>query len=140
MGQLQGKDINIYVRESGTTGSFLKLVCETSSGIDIATNTTTTVTKCASYTSTSEPTVTLNVDGVVETSPTGSEISFEQLLSYIVNGTLVDVKYESPVSSGTDFYVAGTAYLTALSLTAPAEGLASFTGTITITGTVDITA
>ena len=139
MGQIQGKDLNVYIRESGTTGSYLKLVCETTSGMEISTNVSTTVTKCASYSSVGEPTVTLSVDGVVETAPTGSEIGFETLLSYIVNNTLVDVKYEDPAGAGTNFYMAGTAYLSALSISAPAEGLATFTGTITITGTVDIT-
>jgi len=139
MAQLNGKDLNLYVRENGSTGAYKKMVCETNSGVEISTSTTETVTKCATYSSTSTPSFTFPIDAVLETAPSATEVSFEECLSYIFNSTLLDVKFENPVGSGTNFFIQGTARISALSISAPAEGLVSFTGTLTGTGTFDIT-
>ncbi|HEX4875141.1 MAG TPA: hypothetical protein VFV31_00620 [Chitinophagaceae bacterium] len=139
MASILGSAVTLQLRESGTTGSYLTLVCETSSGMDGTASVTTTVTKCSTVQSVATPAYSFTFDGIVETAPSGSQVSYEQLLAWFGANTLLDFKRENPVASGTNFYLQGTGYLSALSEAAPAEGNVTFTGTLVATGTVDLT-
>ena len=82
MGPINGKDVSLKLRESGTTGSYLNLVCETSNIMDASANVTTTVTKCSTLQAVAAPVYNFSVDAIVETAPSGSEVSYEQVLSW----------------------------------------------------------
>lgn len=138
MGQILGKDITMGLRENGTTGSYLSLVCETTNSMDASANVTAVVTKCSTLQSVAPPTYNFSVDGITETAPTGSQVSYEQLLSWFNVNTLLDFKRENPAASGTNFYQQGTCYISALSDAAPAEGYMSFSVTFAVTGNLDI--
>lgn len=137
MGQINGKDVLLKLRESGTTGSYLHLVCETSNTMDASANVTTTVTKCSTLQAVASPVYNFSVDAIVETAPSGSEVSYEQVLSWFNGNTKLDFKREYP-SGGADFYQQGACYISSLSDAAPAEGYMTFKVSFAVTGTLDI--
>lgn len=137
MGQILGSAVKLQLRESGTTGSYLQLICETENSMDATANVTTTVTKCSTIQSVSPPVYNFNFDAVAETSPSATQVSYEQMLSWFNGNTLLDFKRESP-SGGADFYQQGSCYISALSDAAPAEGAFTFSGTVAVTGTIDL--
>ena len=137
MGQILGKDVTMGLRENGTTGSYLSLICETNNAMDASANVTTTVTKCGTIQSVAPPVYNFSVDGITETAPSGSQVSYEQLLSWFNGNTLLDFKRENP-SGGANFYQQGTCYISALSDALPAEGEMTFSVTFAVTGNLDI--
>lgn len=139
MGQIQGTSVSLQLRENGTTGSHLNVVCETTSSLSGSASVTTAVTKCNTITSVSAPTVTFSVEGVAETSPGAGQVSITDLLSWFQGNTLLDIIYEDPEGSGTNFYVSGSGYMTEFGITSPAEGAVTFTASFQLTGTIDVT-
>ena len=101
-------------------------------------NVTTTVTKCGTDTAVSNPVYTFSIDGIAETAPSAGQASIEQLLSWFNNKTLLDVIYQDPEGTGTNFHIEGDGYFTEFNITAPAEGSVSFTASLQLTGAVDI--
>lgn len=139
MGQIQGKGITLQLRENGTTGSYLNVICETTSSLSGSASVTTAVTKCNTITSVASPTFTFAVEGIAETGPTSGQVSLEILLSWFHANTLLDIKYEDPEDSGVNFYVQGTGYMTEFGINSPAEGAVTFTASFQLTGSVDLT-
>lgn len=135
---LNGNDVNFYAREDGTTGSFLKLVCETQTDLQYTRSQTETATKCGIKRSKGPLGWTIPIAGIVKTDASASEVSYEQLQAWMVNGTDIEVKIESPTGTGTDFYHSGTGFLQDLNLSLPSDGFASFTGTVAGTEEPDI--
>ena len=138
MAQIQGTSVSLQLRENGTTGAYLNVVCETTSSLSGSASVTTAVTKCNTITSVSAPTVTFAVEGVAETSPTAGQVSVENMLGWFQGNTLLDIKYEDPEGGGTNFYVQGTGYMTEFGITSPAEGAVTFTASFQLTGSIDI--
>ena len=139
MAQIQGSSVTLQLRQNGTTGSYSNVVCETTSSLSGSASVSTEVTKCNTYTSVSSPTITFAVEGIAETTPSAGQVSIEQLLSWFNGKNLLDIKYEDPESSGTNFYVQGTGYITEFGITSPTEGNVSFTASFQLTGTIDTT-
>lgn len=137
MGQILGSSVKLQLRESGTTGSYLTLICETENSLDGTANVTTTVTKCSTVQTVSPPVYNFNFDAVADTAPSGTQVSYEQMLAWFNGNTLLDLKRESP-TGGADFHQTITVYVSALSDAAPAEGAFTFSGTLAGTGTMDI--
>jgi hypothetical protein len=138
MGQIQGTSVSLQIRQNGTTGDYLNVVCETTSSLSGSASVTTAVTKCNTITSVSAPTITFAVEGVAETSPSAGQVSVENMLGWFQGNTLLDIKYEDPEGSGTNFYVQGTGYMTEFGITSPAEGAVTFTASFQLTGSIDI--
>jgi hypothetical protein len=138
MAQIQGTSVSLQLRENGTTGAYLNVVCETTSSLSGSASVTTAVTKCNTITSVSAPTVTFAVEGVAETSPSAGQVSVENMLGWFQGNTLLDIKYEDPEGGGTNFYVQGTGYMTEFGITSPAEGAVTFTASFQLTGSIDI--
>jgi len=46
MGQIQGTSVSLQIRQNGTTGDYLNVVCETTSSLSGSASVTTAVTKC----------------------------------------------------------------------------------------------
>ena len=139
MGQIQGTDVTLQLRESGTTGAYLNVVCETNSDMKGSASVKTEVTKCSTLTSVSAPVVSFSVDGIAETAPSAGQVSIETLNTWFMNNTLLDIKYENPEGAGTDFYLQGTCYMTDFGITSPAEGSVGFSASFQMTGTIDTT-
>ena len=139
MAQIQGSTVTLQLRESGTTGSYLNVVCETTSSLSGTTSVSTEVTKCNTLTSVASPTITFSVEGIAETSPSAGQVSLEIMLGWFAAKTLLDIKYEDPEGDGANFYVQGSGYMTEFGITSPSEGNVSFTASFQLTGTIDVT-
>jgi hypothetical protein len=139
MAQIQGTSVTLQLKETSGTGGYLNVVCETTSSLSGSASVTTAVTKCNTITSVSAPTVTFSVEGVAETNPSSGQVSVENMLGWFQGNTLLDIKYEDPEGSGTNFYVQGSGYMTEFGITSPAEGAVTFTASFQLTGSIDIT-
>lgn len=144
MGQIQGSVQNIEI-DFAPTSSYKTLVCLRTSSV----NTTITVnedeTNCGKLTSVGEPGFSFSFDAVCETAPGATQATYKDCLSAVVNKTKVLVRFQNPTvtgaSIGTVYYHQCEAYITDLTLNQDAAGGAyiNFSGTITSTGTLDIT-
>ena len=143
MGQILGSVQNIEVDVAGGS-SYKNLVCLASSSVNTTLDTATDQTNCGTLTSVGEPAVSVDFDAVCETAPTVSQISYEDLLTASVNKTLVTVRVQNPTvvgaSIGTVYYHQFSAYVTSLTLTQATADFIKFSGSLTSTGTIDITA
>jgi hypothetical protein len=139
MAQIQGSSVTMQLRESGTTGGYLNVVCETTSSLSGSASVSTEVTKCNTLTSVASPTITFAVEGIAETVPSAGQVSLEQMLGWFTAKTLLDIKYEDPEGTGVNFYVQGSGYMTEFGITSPSEGNVSFTASFQLTGSIDVT-
>ena len=144
MGQIQGSVQNIEI-DFAPTSTYKTLVCLRTSSV----NTTITVnedeTNCGKLTSVGEPGFSFSFDAVCETAPGATQATYKDCLYAVVNKTKVLVRFQNPTvtgaSIGTVYYHQCEAYITDLTLNQDAAGGAyiNFSGTITSTGTLDIT-
>ena len=141
--QVLGSLQNIEIDVTGGT-SYKNLVCLRTSSVNTTMDATTEQTNCGVLTSPSEPQMSLDFDAICETSPTVSQVSYEDLLSAMVNKTLVAVRVQNPVVSGSSagaaYYHQFSGYITDLTLNQSTTEFINFTGTIQSTGTLDVVA
>lgn len=141
--QVLGSLQNIEIDVTGGT-SYKNLVCLRTSSVNTTMDATTEQTNCGVLTSPSEPQMSLDFDAICETSPTISQVSYEDLLSAMVNKTLVAVRVQNPVVSGSSagaaYYHQFSGYITDLTLNQSTTEFINFTGTIQSTGTLDVVA
>ena len=139
LGSLQNVEIDV------TGGSSYKnLVCLSSSSVNTTLDTATDQTNCGVLTSVGEPSISLDFDAVCEVAPTVSQVSYEDLLAASINKTLISVRVQNPTvtgaSVGTVYYHQFSAYVTSLTLTQATADFIKFSGSLSSTGTIDITA
>jgi hypothetical protein len=143
MAQILGSVQNIDIDVAGGS-SYKTLVCLASSSVNTTLNTTTDQTNCGVLTAVGEPGVSISFDAVCEVSPSVSQVSYNSLLSASVGKTLISVRVQNPTvtgaSVGTIYYHQFSAYVTSLTLTQATADFMKFSGTISSTGTIDITA
>ena len=145
MGQILGTLQNIEIDVAGGS-SYKTLVCLRTSSVSTSATVNEDETNCGVLTSVGEAKFSFDFDAVCETAPGGSSISYKDLLTVLVNKTKITVRFQNPTvtgsSIGTVYYHQCEAYVTDLTLNQDAAGGAyiNFSGTITSTGTLDITA
>jgi uncharacterized protein (UPF0210 family) len=104
---------------------------------------TTEQTNCGVLTSPSEPQMTVDFDAICESAPTVAQVSYEDLLTAMVNKTIVAVRVQNPTISGssvgTVYYHQFTGYITDLTLNQSTTEFINFSGTIQSSGTLDVT-
>ena len=87
--------------------------------------------------------MTIDFDAVCEVSPSVAQVSYNALLTAMVNKTLVAVRVQNPVvtgsSAGAAYYHQFSAYINSLTLTQANTELIKFSGSFTSTGVLDIT-
>lgn len=141
--QVQGSLQNIEIDVAGGS-SYKNLVCLRTSSVNTTLDSTNEQTNCGVLTSVSEPSMSLDFDAICETSPSVSQVSYEDLLSAAVNKTLVSVRVQNPVVSGSSagaaYYHQFSGYITDLTWNQSTTEFINFSGTISSTGTIDITA
>jgi hypothetical protein len=139
LGSLQ--NIEIDITNVGTTG-YKNLVCLRTSSVNTTMDATTEQTNCGVLTSPSEPQMSLDFDAICETSPSVSQISYEDLLTSMVNKTVVAVRVQNPVVSGSSlgaaYYHKFSGYITDLTLNQSTTEFINFSGTIQSTGALDV--
>ena len=141
--QVLGSLQNIEIDVTGGT-SYKNLVCLRTSSVNTTMDATTEQTNCGVLTSPSEPQMSLDFDAICETSPSIAQVSYEDLLSAMVNKTLVAVRVQNPTvtgsSVGTAYYHAFSGYITDLTLNQSTTEFINFSGTIQSTGALDVVA
>jgi hypothetical protein len=135
MGQILGQtqDLKINLTNSGNQADFLTLVCIRNFSVNNELATTSEETNCGTKTSVGNAAVTVDFDAICETSPTTTQISYDDLLQALHSKTLVAVE----VSSASYSHVFA-AYVTSLSLAQEAGAYISFTGTLTSDGMINV--
>ena len=147
MAQILGSAQQVGIDTAGGT-SFKPLVCMRTSSVNTTMDATTEQTNCGVLTSPSEPQMSLDFDAICETEsatkPTGlaPAISYKELLTAMVNKTLVSVQVQNPVVSGSSagayYYHEFVGYITDLTLNQASAEFMNFSGTIQSSGALDI--
>lgn len=120
------------------------LVCVSTGSLDGSADITTEDTDCGLFTSPGNVSYTLTADAICESSPTATQITYQDLLTPFNNKTQIKVRVQSPVlgaqAIGTVYYHQFSAYVSALNLSKPsASGYISFSVTLVSDGAIDIT-
>jgi len=143
MGQIQGSLQNIEIDVTGGS-SYLNLVCLRTSSVNSTVDSTTDQTNCGVLTAVGFPQMSLDFDAICETAPTVSQVSYSSLLTAFANKTLVSVRVQNPVVSGSSagaaYYHQFYGYITSLTLNQSTTEFINFSGTIASTGNIDTTA
>ena len=142
MAQIQGSTQNVEIDVTGGS-TFVRLVCLRTSSVNTTMDATTEQTNCGVLTSPSEPQMSLDFDAICETAPSVSQISYEDLLTAMVAKTLISVRVQSPVFSGSSYgavyYHQFSGYITDLTMNQSTTEFINFSGTIQSTGALDVT-
>ncbi len=143
MAQILGSTQNVEIDVAGGT-SYKNLVCLRTSSVNTTMDATTEQTNCGVLTSPSEPQMSLDFDAICETAPSIAQISYEDLLGAMVNKTLVNVRVQNPVvtgsSVGTVYYHQFLGYITDLTMNQSSTEFINFSGTIQSSGGLDVSA
>ena len=142
MGQILGSLQNVEIDVAGGS-SYKNLVCLRTSSVNTTVDSTTEQTNCGPLTSVADATMSIDFDAICEVSPTGSQISYEDLLAAMVGKTLIAIRVQNPVVSGSSagaaYYHQFLGYVTSLTLNQSTTEFINFSGTVTSTGIVDVT-
>jgi hypothetical protein len=140
--QILGSLQNVEIDVTGLT-SYKTLVCLRTSSVNTTVDSTTEQTNCGPMTSVADATMTLDFDAICEVSPSGQQISYEDLITVMKLKTAVNVRVQSPAftgsSAGAVYYHQFLGYITSLTLNQSTTEFINFSGTITSTGDVDVT-
>lgn len=143
MGQIQGSLQNVEIDVAGGS-SYKSLVCLRTSSVNTTMDSTSEQTNCGVLTSVSEPQMSVDFDAICEVAPSVSQVSYEDLLSAMVAKTLVTVRVQNPTvtgaSTGAAYYHQFSGYITDLTLNQSTTEFINFSGSISSSGTLDITA
>jgi len=140
--EIGGKFINLRVRENGSDAAFKTLVCTESSQFQITTEVTTKKTNCGPKTSVSDPDAVASGTAVQNIVPTGSEVSYQDVVQWIKDGQKLDYNYYNEedtangITEGEAIEHIGSGFFTEVTYNAaadPNEG-ATFDWTFTTTG------
>lgn len=143
MAQIQSNLQTIEIDVLGGT-AYKSLVCVSTGSLEGSADSTTEDTDCGSFTSVGSVTYTINADAICETSPTVSQVTYQDLLPKFNSKSLVSVRWQNPVfsttSAGTVYYHQFNAYITSLTMNKPsASGYVSFSVTLESSGSIDVT-
>jgi len=111
--------------------NYSTLVCLTSTGTNMTRDVTSTETFCGISVSLGNLQVTIPFAAICESAPTAAQVTYN-------NGTLLYWRIYNG-TSGSLFFTAGQAYVTSLDLTGDAGATLTFSGELTMTGTLDTT-
>jgi hypothetical protein len=139
--QILGSLQNVEIDVAGGS-SYKNLVCLRTSSVNTTVDSTTEQTNCGPMTSVADATMSMDFDAVCEVAPTIAQISYEDLLTAMVGKTVVAVRVQNPVvsgsSAGATYYHQFLGYITSLTLNQSTTEYINFSGTITSTGIVDV--
>lgn len=134
---LQSSAAPFYLSPNGST--YYMIVCKTGIRFNAKSDTNVEKTDCGPITGISDPDWSFSFDGVVNLTPDiGSAFSYEQILYWKMNNTLLYARWNYPDSAGTDFKHEGQIYITDLTGEVRQGNAMNFTITCTGTGTLTI--
>jgi hypothetical protein len=147
MAQILGTNQKVEIDVTGAGTTWQSLVCLRNSSVDTTNDVTQEQTNCGVLSAVGEPSMALNFDAICETVVTAGAngtVSYKALLDAIKNKTLVRVRVQSPVSSGSSagafYHHEFSGYLTSLTMNQATAEFINFSGTIQSTGELDIIA
>lgn len=141
--EVQGADIEFLVRVADT-GTFKRMVCEDSLTFDISNDVTTVKTKtCGPFKGVQTPDFKANGSAVFNVTPTGSEVSYDQVATWQTGPTKVEwiirnVAFGSYIA-GRAIRFSGYGYFVSSQFTAANGEVAKFTWNLEGTGTLNVT-
>ena len=143
MAQIISSNQPIEIDVTGGT-NYKTLVCVQSSTVDGSADVTTEQTDCGVLTSVADPVYTVSADALCETSPSVSQVSYKDLQTAFINKTLVSVRVQSPVVTGSSlgaaYYHQFAARITSLPLSkASSAAYIAFSITLQSDGVIDVT-
>lgn len=137
--QLNSNDIGIFISTNTVTPALKEIVCGENIRISFAMDVKKKNTKCGVLKSTSVPDYSMDFTGAANTTPTsGSEISAQELATIADAGDAIYVVVKHRADP-TKYYRQGIGYLSKYDEDIPEGDLVSFSGTIDITGAIDLT-
>lgn len=121
------------------------LVCVSTGSLAGTADITTEDTDCGLFTSPGNVSYSMTADAICETSPTATQITYQDLLVPFTAKTQIDVRVQNPLigaqAVGAVYYHQFKAYVSELTLNKPsASGYISFSVTLVSDGSIDITA
>lgn len=143
MAKIRGQLVLLQVStDAGTT--WKDLICLLSNSVNKTRETTTSpFTKCDVATAAQEITPLgytweMPFTALVDTAPSGTQLTYADMNTLFVNGTTVLVRQQYD-GTGNEFYEQGSAILTSISSERSAEGFVTYDGTFQGSGPLDIT-
>lgn len=140
MARIQAKDAVLQLSTDGST--YKSVVCEIGHTLNRERSTNSVETKCyggVAYVSVGALSGSIDFTGLFETQPSASQVSADDILGYIENGTYLYWKLSSGLS-GDERYRQGNGYVTSDSEDAQIGDNVGFNFTLTIDGAIDISA
>lgn len=120
--QIQGSEIELWLKEAGTSDEFQKLICFLSIPLGITSNVSKKKSSCGTHVATADAEAEISGSAVCNIDPGATEVSYDQMVQWQLDKTALDFKYVN--KAGT---INGTPY---------AEGdIVNFTGTTKVTST-----
>lgn len=143
MAQIVSSNQPIEIDVAGGT-SYKTLICVNTGTLDGTADVVTEDTDCGRFTSVGNLAYQVTADAICETAPSVSQVTYNSLLTAFANKTLVNVRIQNPVvtgsSLGTFYYHQFSARISALSLNkSSSAAYMSFSVTLQSDGAIDIT-
>lgn len=142
MADIQGKLVPLLLSADNWTTS-LTLVCLVSSGFKTSFPVNEEESQCGVHVGIGSNKFSIDFQAIAKTDPAAvaggvGEASYKQVLAWSLNQTKLKFKRQHG-TNGADFYQSGEVYLNDLSEDAATGQIVKFSGTLTGTGTLDIT-
>ncbi len=136
-----GTNVVFQTRDATLGGTWKTWVCETTLSGTLSSTVNTTETKCGPVKSVGVPGATINLSGVANVSPTGSQTSLKDALDYANNQTLLEGRMVNlaigSVGLGDAVLLKGDGYVTSVTANADEGQPLTFDAVFEITGSVD---
>lgn len=139
---VNGVDVLLSISTNTVTPAYKAIVCSSGDfGLDSTTEgAATVVTRCGTAKAPGSAAYSIKFEGVHNTSiSSGSELSGNQLIALNESKATILWKLEDSITPA-NYYRQSTGFISAYSETSPVDGYTRFTGTIEVTGDIDLTA
>lgn len=145
MAEIKGTLVNLWVRVSGTSNAFKRLICLENSTFQITNETSERRTNCGIKTSIADPTFNASGTAVQDPLTDSTSVSYADIKAWMKANTKLDFNYKNEADAANGIDVGegiqnyGSGYFTELTANASAEadGLLTYDFTFTGTGTLD---
>lgn len=134
---IQSSSVPIYLSPNGST--YYMIVCKRGVTFNASSAINEEETDCGTIPGLGSVKWSFDIDAIVNLTPDiGTAFSYEQILYWVMNQTLLYIRFNYPDSSGTDFKHQGQCYLTNLRGQVQQGNAMNFTVTATGTGALTI--
>jgi hypothetical protein len=132
---IQGSSVVLELSSDGVT--YVTLVCEEDSQIDLSNDVTSTKTKCSTFKGISAVDATISGNAVCNAVPTASEVSYNDVQTWQKQKTQKYFRYrnaaQGTITAGEAFSHTGVGYFTQSTLTASGDEVVKFSYTFSVT-------